>query len=360
MQPFQWTAFGRLLLPGQWLAHKTVLGLSTCLLWLVGCGGSIDAASPMVLQPDGSLIAGAVKITSVGPQDIEENQEVLVSFAGDNLSAVQSVMGEQMQCGMPEGRTEHFFQLRCRAGPQGSEELSLWILESGRKLQRWRGLRLTISAARSGRRLTASGASPERCFAAGTEAWVPCDSEVAKSLSPVQDGMRQATASRFAPVASAVTGQAYPLEDCVVDLHTSLVWEGKTHQGWRAAHRLFTNYLVELYDPLEQASYDGNVDHYLARARQQGICGYFDWRLPSPEELQGLLDYGQAAPALLTASEYFPNAPPEARYWSGLPYAESALLHWFVDFSSGVVSIAARQEGLSLRLVRGPGRVSGP
>ena len=50
------------------------------------------------------------------------------------------------------------------------------------------------------------------------------------------------------------------------------------------------------------------------------LCGYTDWRMPTADELLGLVHYGGVAP--LIDSTYFPSASGNA-YWSGSPSARS-------------------------------------
>lgn len=321
---------------------------SVLVMTLAACGGG--AVSPS----DTASPASAAVFSAVSPEDIRANSEVLLTIKGANLPENALVTGSLIKCDPPQSRTPQSLQLKCTTGAAGKQELSVWVQAQGKVAQRVGGLSLTVSDRASTRRLVPTGAGGSTCFATGATEWVACDSEAAISLNPLQDGMQKSSLPSFSKVLHPATGTAFALEDCVKDARTDLVWEGKTSLGWRAGYRLFTHYVVDLDDPIDQAMTAGYVDSYLSQVNQVALCGFSDWRLPSPEELQGLVNYGAAGYEGLLPPDWFTNSNFQARYWSSIPYADSRLLHWYVDFATGAMSIASRQEGLSLRLVRGP------
>jgi hypothetical protein len=64
------------------------------------------------------------------------------------------------------------------------------------------------------------------------------------------------------------------------------------------------------------------------------LGGHADWRLPSVNELETLVDFGQQNPAINTT--YFPNTQ-SGYYWSSTAYQGNANVAWIVNFYGGVV-----------------------
>ena len=81
-----------------------------------------------------------------------------------------------------------------------------------------------------------------------------------------------------------------------------------------------------------------------------GFAGYNDWRIPTRDELEGLVMHERTNPAISTGA--FPNAL--ASYvWSCSLGTYCASDAWFIDFDSGHADLGNRRYGLGVRLVRG-------
>jgi len=65
-------------------------------------------------------------------------------------------------------------------------------------------------------------------------------------------------------------------------------------------------------------------------ASQLNLGGYNDWRIPTREELQSLVDFIKVNPAIDV--EAFPTS---AYFWSSSPLANSRDYAWYVGFSNG-------------------------
>jgi len=82
------------------------------------------------------------------------------------------------------------------------------------------------------------------------------------------------------------------------------------------------------------------------------FCGAQGWRLPTREELLGLVHAGRSNPAL--ATEVFPLG--QGSYWSGTPSSGDSAAAWRIDFVDGGVEVSPKATPLKLRLVREAGR----
>ena len=168
---------------------------------------------------------------------------------------------------------------------------------------------------------------------------------------------------------------------CTRDNVTGLVWEVKTANPTNPGADLRdADYLYTWYDPHSPDGDSGaqnpgddcqtpgrcTTSQFVQDVNAAGLCGARDWRLPSVQELESLLDLGRAsavqppgsAPAI--DPDYFPNTP-LLPLWSSTPLADPSLLGapsaWFVDFDPSGCSAGAcpgeRFLPLGVRLVRG-------
>ena len=169
------------------------------------------------------------------------------------------------------------------------------------------------------------------------------------------------TVNRYSLVANA-SGGMYALTECVKDNSTGLVWEGKTASP--ATSRLgtstYTNYdstssaqkwvgSVTFVNPT-QAEIDASTNSigYRNSVNASALCGYTDWRLPTKEELQGILAIS-GYPRIDTT--WFPNTR-SSFYWSSSPDVGNSIYAWYVNFNNGDVYYNLRDYDGAVRLVR--------
>ena len=165
--------------------------------------------------------------------------------------------------------------------------------------------------------------------------------------------------TRFSLVAKA-SGGTYDKTECVKDNSTGLVWEGKTASP--ATSRLGTSYYTN-YDSTSSAQkWNGtnptqteidaitNSIGYKNSVNTSALCGYTDWRMPTKEELQGILA-SSGIPKIDTT--WFPNTR-ASFYWSSSPYVGNSSYAWSVYFDDGGVDVSGylRVSISRVRLVR--------
>jgi hypothetical protein len=78
--------------------------------------------------------------------------------------------------------------------------------------------------------------------------------------------------------------------------------------------------------------------------------GNSNWRLPSIDELEAIIDYSRVKPAIDGSF-----GAQWDRYWSGSSYFEDPLYAWSVDFANGGVFAYPKTEVFYARCVRGAG-----
>lgn len=93
-----------------------------------------------------------------------------------------------------------------------------------------------------------------------------------------------------------------------------------------------------------------NTQSYAERVNAGGLCGFHDWRLPTFNELLGIVNYARTEPT--AEMTFFPHTQPEA-YWTSSVLARDGKLARYINFRFGVTSIGYRTDSYHVRLVRG-------
>jgi Protein of unknown function (DUF1566) len=219
--------------------------------------------------------------------------------------------------------------------------------------------------------LTDTGITAAQCYELGSNVLVACNSPGALSLNNSQDGMLGEDVSNNNPVDGRL-GFTYALvpkagggnnaiTDCVKDKASGLIWEGGAIGGLRDVGRTFSNFddatKAQKYDGSQwimptQAEVDApsNSIGYKNAVNATALCGFTDWRLPVPEELEALLDFGAIFPAPAIDYSWFRDAR-SGYYWASVPDVQDG---WLVSFNNIASQRNSRWGTHHVRLVRGP------
>ena len=153
----------------------------------------------------------------------------------------------------------------------------------------------------------------------------------------------------------------YDKTECVQDNNTGLIWEGKTVSP--ATSRLgtgtYTNYdgansaqkpSGGTYVNPTQTEIDASTNSigYKNSVNTSALCGYTDWRLPTKDELFGIVA-SSGSPRIDTT--WFPNTQ-ASYYWSSSPSVGYSYYAWYVYFDTGVPGSFGRYFSSYVRLVR--------
>ena len=123
----------------------------------------------------------------------------------------------------------------------------------------------------------------------------------------------------------------------MTDSHNGLIWR-RCSEGLRHEGNSVDGELLILNHAAAQA--------YAAQVAEQTGQG---WRLPTVEELAGLVDRSYANPAI--NPKIFP-ATPSKWFWTASPRLANTQNAWSVGFNYGYLSYVSRTNTLAVHLVR--------
>ena len=144
--------------------------------------------------------------------------------------------------------------------------------------------------------------------------------------------------------------------NCVKDDVTGLVWEVKQggsgfkgDEGLHDVDDIFSWYNSDMAEngrdsggedsqPLACFGYTTaeenlcNTESFVARVNKSKLCGIETWRMPTPDELLSLVNFGNGSPSIDTA--YFSNTTTGTKFWTDGPDPENTESHkaWVVLF----------------------------
>ena len=162
--------------------------------------------------------------------------------------------------------------------------------------------------------------------------------DVAVLLNTDADGRKGFAFAKLGDAKAVLSASTTPWK-CVQDNVTGLTWEAKT----------------DVNKAVTMNWADANT--YVTTVSNAALCGYIDWRLPTPQELASLLDNSISWTTTTTAvtdQTFFPDQQ-RATYWSAQDASATgaATGRWAVDFQFGMTVIEETTALKHVRLVRG-------
>jgi len=148
--------------------------------------------------------------------------------------------------------------------------------------------------------------------------------------------------------------------ECVEDKSSKLTWEVKKNDsGIRDKDYTYT-WLRGIIGENKGVSNGGRCKgdvkcdtySYVRAMNEQKLCGYSDWRLPTREEMETLIDYNTTAKDATINKTYFPEAVP-SWYWTATENSQRENFAWYVLFRNGIALNDLKERPKHIRLVRG-------
>jgi hypothetical protein len=151
---------------------------------------------------------------------------------------------------------------------------------------------------------------------------------------------------------------------CTRDNVTGLIWEVKTTTGFRSQSHTYKWYKSDASTNGGDTGFastpaDFNVacasagrcdtEKFRDDVNSQGLCGAFNWRIPTRNELGSLVDYSRTSPSI--DIEYFPNTPPTV-FWTDTPDSKYTGFAYQIDLGTGRTSSIDKGLAGAVRLVR--------
>ena len=142
----------------------------------------------------------------------------------------------------------------------------------------------------------------------------------------------------------------------VRDNVTGLIWENKTVDGTiHDKNKTFTWYDS---NPATNGGYAGtpgdgtDTEDFINALNSAHFGGYYDWRLPTINELDSIVNYDIPYPGPTINTTYFPNTV-SSFYWSSTTYASYTYDAWGVSFTNGLDYLNLKNFSYYVRAVRG-------
>ena len=140
-------------------------------------------------------------------------------------------------------------------------------------------------------------------------------------------------------------GESLPLNatqwSCVKDNITGLIWEVNTPEN------------AKLTIPFSE------TDALQQSKNTQKLCGLINWRLPTIQELQSIVDYSVPLPNPTIEVNFFPHSSNEI-YWSQSPYTKNTNDMWALYFNDGSIFDQPKTTPSAVRLVSATTPVNNP
>ncbi len=146
---------------------------------------------------------------------------------------------------------------------------------------------------------------------------------------------------------------------CVQDTKNGLMWEVKSKDdNMRKPDNLYSWFNPEnksLKGVTDGGRCMGDTDcdthAYIKAMNQKNFCGHNDWRLPTREEMLGLVNFIDASDNVKINASYFPETLP-SWYWTATSNKSHPEFAWYILFNNGVSLNDLKENPKHIRLVR--------
>jgi PKD domain./Protein of unknown function (DUF1566). len=174
-----------------------------------------------------------------------------------------------------------------------------------------------------------------------------------------------------------IDADGYPLPtdasewSCIKDNVTGLMWEIKTSDGGLRDK----NNTYSWYDPYKNSNggFAGLIDggsctepescdsyHYVEAINKSGLCGYTDWRVPTRNEMYGIIDFGSTTNSnagsvnIGVYKNYFPDIAASDIFMTSSTQSYSSLFYYMIGALGDIEYSTIKQNSGNnkLRLVR--------
>ena len=146
---------------------------------------------------------------------------------------------------------------------------------------------------------------------------------------------------------------------CVHDAVEGLTWEVKSKEdGLRNTENLYSWFNPE--EDMSRGITDGgrckgdadcDTHAYIKAMNQESFCGHNDWRLPTREEMMGLVSYSKSDEQVTINTSYFPETLP-SWYWTASSNESRPEFAWYILFNNGLSLNDLKENPKHIRLVR--------
>ena len=189
-------------------------------------------------------------------------------------------------------------------------------------------------------------------ISSNTDKQLPSDEEIANKVEQLSGYIKHDTQGK-------VLADNTEQWTCVHDTATGLMWEVKSQDdAMRNAQNLYS-----WSDPehrTEPGKADGgrcegdsdcDTNAYVQAMNERNYCGHDDWRLPTREQLQTLVDQSDQKNRVTINKQYFPQTIP-SWYWTSSDEDNKEDFAWYVLFRNGFALSDLKERPKHIRLVR--------
>ncbi len=303
-------------------------------------------------------------ITSFTPTTAPSGTATLFTVLGANIPLTSVVSMPGGTCQSPTNATDRGFSTVCTTGATTGNVEVVVNNDTPANGGWWIGqqtLNITaatpVTAATSLSLLTDTGITANQCYGAGSDALISCTSAAAIALNAQQDGMvgrdvvnADSTDGWLGLSYSALTSTTTTVTTTIgttttttttISTNPNCLKDNVTGLTWQRTSTTLT--------ALPGSAQNSEALSLRNAANAASLCGFSDWRLPTPNELQSLVNYGSSNPLFAIDLNWFLTTR-SAAYITGTQYLSGTSANvWVVDFVRGRVESSAPQE---LRLVR--------